>query len=168
MTTSTRSSRIRRLLMAAAAGVGLTALSATAAHAVGEYHYWKSSSSPLTASGYGSTAKAYGQWRLASGTGGVTSYLDSRVWYTNADNHTVYSTLVTEVNCASVCGTWSWWDDSETSHFNQPSTWKWVYANTSTDPGSSTQARARVNVCIDVPVRVDPCSEWTYAGPSSY
>jgi hypothetical protein len=160
---------MRRIAAVALAGGMLTVLGGTAAQANGEYYAWNSEGSPQTASGYGSTAKGYGQWRLSGSP--ARSYLDARLYYTNGDNHMVYAVLETQGNCSDyngvVCGTYLTDFTSETSRLNVPGTWAWRYASTAVDHESS-KSRARATVCIDVPLRSDPCGSGAYAGPSNH
>ncbi|MEV0269760.1 hypothetical protein AB0H43_13350 [Hamadaea sp. NPDC050747] len=168
---STLPRRFLACVGALAAGGLLAASGAVAAHAKGEYYQWNSSASPLSISGYGSTAKGYGQWRLADGSSGTRSFLDARLWYTNADNHTVYADLSTQGDCEKntdgsySCGAYVTDYGAETPHYNVSNTWAWKYANTAIDEISSRH-RARILVCLDVPLRVDPCAGPAYAGPS--
>jgi hypothetical protein len=169
--------RIATLAVVAVAGGGLLSTAAvSAAQAKGEYYYYNSDSDPLTVNGYGSTAKGFGQWRVADSSNGTRSWLDTNLWYSNASDHKAYSVLATQTNCkreikdgSSVvsCGGWNTVDSKESPHQNVPGVWKWVYASTGLDSISS-QARAQVIVCIDVPARYDPCSNPAYAGPTSF
>ena len=162
-----RSMLARRLVGATAAlatGCAMSLGAAAVAQAKGEYKYWNSSSNPLVVTGYGSTAKAYGQWRVADSSGGTRSFLDSNTWYSNADNHKKYATLDTYVNSGyciqpnytSCSVAYYWYAYDETSHSNSTS-WTWLYADTDI-PIEASYAKALVHVCLDIPLRPDPCS----------
>jgi hypothetical protein len=171
-TTLTR--RLAGGLVALAAGAALAVGATSVAYAKGEYKYWNSSTNPLVVTGYGSWAKAYGQWRVADGSSGTRSWLDARVWYYNADNHKKYSKFETWVN-AGICvapqytsctAAYYYYAGAQTPHSNVAAA-QWLYANTGVSP-SGNYARARVWVCLDVPLRSDPCAGPTYTAGTAY
>lgn len=172
-----RPNRTRLLARAAALlgfGIALSLVTAGAAEAKGEYHAWNSYGNPLVVSGYGSTAKAYGQWRIADGSGGTRSYHDARVTYSNADNHTKYSKMSTYTNSGyciapqyTTCSqSYYFFASASTPHSNVGG-WQWLYANTGLNSTASF-ARDAAYVCLDVPWRPDPCSGPTYTAGSEY
>lgn len=166
--------RIATIALAIIAGGVLAVGASSVAQAKGEYHYWNSSGNPLSVTGYGSTAKAYGQWRIADGSGGTRSFHDSYTWYSNADNHKKYSAMETWVN-AGICyspdytsctASYYYFAYDETSHSNVTS-WEWLYADTGVS-GSADYARDAAYVCLDIPLQPDPCSGPTYTTGSDY
>lgn len=142
----------------------LAVVASSVAHAKGEYKYWPSSGS-ISVSGYGSTAWAYGQWRVADSSAGTRSWLDSYTWYVNADDHKKYAHFQTRVSTLPG-GPFNYYAEAETSHSNQQSG-QWLYANTAVSP-SHSYARAHVRVCLDIPFRTDPCSGFVITGVTSY
>jgi hypothetical protein len=115
------------------------------------------SSSPQYVSGYGSWANAYGNWTGAriSSTGFISRLSSGYYKYFDADNHTVYVRL--QSNVSSIDG-----GDSHSSHDN-------VYSSSYTSfrslPSHSLQSpytpsvlRGNVWTCLDIPFRFDPCS----------
>lgn len=144
------------------------------AHAKGEYHFWNTSSNPLTVTGYGSTGYAYGDWRIADTSNGTRSILRSRLKYNDADNHKVYVQWETWTNagyCAqpdytSCDQAYYYWAMDETSHQNEES-WTWHSDSTSLNPAAD-YARARIAVRLDIPWRPDPISGWVLTRGSNY
>lgn len=152
-------------LVAVAAGGALAVAAGSAAQAKGEYKYWNSSSNLLVVTGYGSTAKAYGQWRVADSSNGTRSFLDSNTWYANADNHKKYAYFETWVNSGyciqpnytSCSVAYYAYASAETAHSNNGN-WEWLYANTDIPANASYAKAGIIRVCLDVPFRTDPCS----------
>jgi len=156
-----------------AAGVGLLAagfviLTAPAGWAIDTLRSWNSSTTPLTASGYGSTGYGYGQWKVSTGTDGTKSRLYANIKLNNADNHTVYAKLKTQSNAGSCfapdytscVATWYHYASSDSSHYNG-SVYKQYVTRTDVNP-SGDYARAIVNVCLDIPWRSDIYSGDSY------
>jgi hypothetical protein len=123
--------------------------------------YWSTSSSPLSVSGYGSTAKAYGYSKALNASGGMRLY--SYAWnsFRDGDNHALYITGASYFNggtCSS-CGDWVRTHGYTTSGLNYTnSSWtamatKSFPADTAADAGYLT-----AQVGIDVPWRTDPRS----------
>jgi hypothetical protein len=156
--------RLGRLAAVAVVGVFLSVAGAQLAVAKGEYKYWPSSGN-LSVSGYGSTAYARGQWRVADSSNGTRSWLDSYTSMSNADDHRKFTHFQTQ-SATSSGGPWSLYAESGTVHSNNEN-WEWLYANTGVNP-SGSYARARVKVCLDIPLRSDPCSGYAVTGATSY
>ena len=172
-----RSVLLRRttgVVLALMIGAALAVVAPSIAYAKGEYKTWNSASNPLVASGYGSKAYGYGQWRVADGSSGTRSYFDARVKYSNADNHTKYGKFTTQTN-AGICvapeytsctASYYSWASAATAHSNVAG-YQWLYANTSLN-SSGNYARALAYVCLDIPLRTDVCTGPTYTGVTSY
>ena len=175
---SRRESVLRRVagsVIAVAAGFAFAIGAASVAQAKWEYHDWNSAGNPLIATGYGSTVQAYGKWRIADGSNGTGSFLDSYTYLYNADNHKKYATEDTLVN-AGICfapeytscqQSYYEYQYTETNHSNASGTWDWLYANTGL-PATADYARAAAKACIDVPFRTDPCAGPSYTTGSQY
>jgi hypothetical protein len=169
-----RGAWIARAAIAVAAGAVLALGAASVAEAKGEYKYWNSASNPLYVSGFGSWAKAYGQWRVADSSNGTRAFLDSYTWYNNADNHKKYAWTRTWLNsgyCAAasyLSCTASYYKgaSAETPHSNRAAA-EWLYASTGLS-GSANYARAEVRVCLDIPLRGDPCSGSAFTSGTAY
>lgn len=175
--TPVRSKLSKRIVVVAgmfAIGVAASFVTASSAFAKGEYKYWNSSSNPLVVTGYGSTARAYGQWRIADGSAGTRSYHDARMTYVNADNHTKYSKMETWTNSGiciapqytSCTASYYFYASAGTRHSNALG-WEWLYANTGLS-SSGNYARDAAYACLDIPWRPDPCSGPTLTSGSAY
>lgn len=152
-----------------AVGGFLAVSSGSGAFAKGEYKYWNSESNPLKVTGYGSTVYGYGQWRVTDGSGGTRSYLDARLWYSNADNHKKYADLETQTNvtpAGAISTSFFPYENRETPHSNVTSK-TWHYANTGIHSWGD-KARAAIRLCIDIPLRSDPCSGKTLTASTNY
>jgi hypothetical protein len=146
-----------RTALALVAGGILAAASVSAASAADGYRLWPASGGNISTTGYGSTVWANGQWRLYDTGGGPRSYLDSYTWYANADDHKKYAHFYTQFN---TYGAWNSYEGAETGHSSTTSG-SWLYANTGINRTASNQFRAHVRVCLDIPFRSDPCSDYT-------
>ncbi|WP_223874317.1 hypothetical protein [Salinispora mooreana] len=134
-----------------------------------EYKYWQSESNPLKVSGYGSTVYGYGQWRVTDNSSGTRSFLDARLWYSNADNHKKYAELETQANvtpAGAISAQFFPHAIKATPSSNYTSK-TWNYVNTSVHSWG-TKARAAVVVCLDIPNRFDPCSGESITGSTNY
>jgi hypothetical protein len=154
---------------------GVLAIAAgSAAQAKDEYKYWNSQSNPLVVTGYGSTVQAYGQWRVTDSAGGTMSFLDSRTWMYNADNHKKYTYFETwtstgyciEPQYTSCTAQFFFYAGTETPHSNTTD-WQWLYASTGL-PGSGNSAKGLAWTRIDVPWRDDPISGSAITLPTNY
>lgn len=171
---STLARAIAGTVAALAVGGVLAIAAGSAAQAKDEYKYWNSSTNPLTVTGYGSTAKAYGQWRVADGADGTKAFLDSRMWLQNADNHKKYTYNETwtstgyciEPQYTSCSAQFYFYASSETSHSNTGD-WQWLYTSTYV-PSSGNSARGSEWACLDIPLRSDPCNGATKTLPTNY
>jgi len=170
-----RSALLRRM-----AGVGaLTVLAlggtAGASYAIGEYHVWNKKETPLKEASYGSTAYAYGKWRIYNGSNGTTSkvYSYSRL-AENADDHKVYVELKTQANAGyciapkyTTCDKeWYHHATAETTHHTS-SSYKYYKAYDGV-PGDADYARGAVRTSIDIPYRPDTHSGTSYTQGSEY
>ncbi len=171
-------SRARRLTRAVAAGVlavGAVGLTAGSAQALGEFKYWNSATSPLTVTGYGSTGRAYGGWRLYTGTDGTRAYTDANMKVNNAANHRVYVQSQTWLNaglCVSPqytsCSSSYYYHATATSNRISSSSWTWHYGFSTGLDGSADFARAAIRARLDIPWRTDPSAGPTYTNGSKY
>ncbi|WP_433531081.1 hypothetical protein ACQPYA_02875 [Micromonospora sp. CA-263727] len=164
----TVSGRLGAAVLAVAFGAALAFFAAIVAPAQaapkGTWVNWNSSSSPLTVTGYGSTARGYGKWRVVDNSQGTRSYTSGYYWYSNADNHKKYGWMMTQSNSGlcvapqytSCSSSYYNYTSNESSHSNTTGG-QWLDFSTRVDPGGS-YARAQQKVCLDVPVRSDPCS----------
>lgn len=165
---------VARWTLTALAGVALVVGAASAAQAKAEYHYWNSSSVPLTVSGYGSTVKTYGQWRVADSTSGTRSWFDARTSYHNADNHKKYVKFETwtssgyciQPSYTTCTAQFYYYAGAESRHSNVTG-WEWLYGNTDL-PISANSAKGANFACLDVPWRADPCSTSAVTTGSNY
>lgn len=136
------------------AALGIT--SATAALGAS----YATSSAPQTVSGYGSTARSYGNWKASRiSASQVRSQLTTAYYkYTDAHNHTVYVKMDTQVapgsgsinNATShdniVSGSW-------TAFRSRPSATLWPATQ-----GGTAEVQAVIVTCLDIPARPDVCS----------
>lgn len=142
------------LCLTIVAVAGIT--SATAALGVS----YASSGAPQTVSGYGSTARSYGNWQASRlSASQVRSQLTSAYYkFVDADDHTAYVRMDTQVapGSASI--------GNGTSHDNVVSgSWSAFRSRPSVTLWPSTQGgvvtvQAVFVTCIDVPARPDVCS----------
>ena len=140
---------------------------------------WNSSGTPLTVSGYGSTAKGYGTWLISTGTDGTRSRLTANLKITNADDHAAYAKLETMVN-AGACFSGSYlncsspyysWAFAKTSGVTTATgaTSVWVSKSTSTNLSPyGNYARALVFVALDIPYLPDAISQPTLTNGLPY
>lgn len=162
------------LSIAAGGALAFAAAAPAQAAAKGTWVNWNSSSNPLSASGYGSTAKGYGKWRVVDNSQGTRSYTSGYYWYSNADNHKKYGWMMTQSNSGicyapeytSCTASFYNYTSNESTHSNVTGG-QWLDFSTKVDPSGST-ARAQERVCLDVPVRSDPCSGTTYTQGEPY
>lgn len=126
---------------------------------------WNSSASPLTVSGYGSTGKGYGTWTISTGTDGTKYRTGANLFYTNADDHKVYTSTDNYTN-AGICfapdytscqQAYYYYNSSETSHVNTPGSWVYRSSSAGVAP-TGDYHRGYIRVKIDVPWRSDPSS----------
>lgn len=173
------------------AAVGLLTAGAVSASAVETTSWWALKDTRLVASGYDSKAYGYGKWRVAlkdSGTLGLaTGYLKIE----NAANHKAFFVLTNQYNagrCVSglslafdfrghggalgidySCAQEYYTDRAVES--TRSISYKWDgephYASRQVSDGA-TRARARVKVCLDIPLRNDVCTGHRYSGIDTY
>lgn len=117
---------------------------------------WRSSSSPLSVTGYGSTGWGYGYLETVRPSTGDKAQQIAYVKINNADNHTVYANGTTALyNADNTIKSSTAWNQS--THKSNSSYVK-VGPYASTSRNSASKAKGTSMVCIDVPVRYDPCS----------
>jgi hypothetical protein len=181
-------SRLRKILIACAVPVSLI-VTATPAWAYNTPSYWNTSSTPLVASGYGSTARSYGYIKIFNGSNGTRLY--SYAWnkFTDADNHRAYLAGRTQFN-AGTCSTSSvqvsfkgvsvggssscaqqFYDKD---NFTQgglnytSSTWTAMPTTNHAVVSGADRGRAVVRMSIDIPLRPDVQSGESYSSADSW
>lgn len=184
---------VRALRMVAivtvAAGVS-GGLMASTASAYNTASYWNQSGSPLVKTGYGSTAQAYGYVKIANGANGTK--INNYGWnkFVDADNHRAYLSASSEWNAGS-CASYSvevsykgvavaassscanaFYDGADfprADGLNYTSGAWTAFPTTQAGPnGGSDRGRANVHLCIDIPVRVDPCTDSSLSASDSF
>lgn len=134
----------------------IVVMSGVAAGAVG----FGSSASPLKVSGYGSSGSAYGNWNAAKSGTTLVATRDTTGYYkyTDADDHTVYLVLDTRAQGALFGQRTAY---SSHDNVSQTASWNAFRALPSTTVSTGNNAGASVTayhtLCLDVPLRADPC-----------
>ena len=122
-------------------------------------------SSPLSTTGYGSTAKSYGTWTIEDrGYGSTYTAIWANYKYTDAADHTVFSTVNVSVTLRSNGSKFSRY--LETSHDNTVTAAWTVYreqdwSDIAMSSSGLADATGNAKVCLDVPWRTDPCTSKT-------
>jgi hypothetical protein len=174
------------VLVAALASVG----TAATAQAFNSPSWWAPASVPLVASGYGSKAWAAGTARMTYTSGGTRLYNTGQYKFHNGDNHRPYLVGSSEWN-AGYCRNYSatvaykgvavasssacqraFYDGQDFSRVDGvgSTTAKWTTfsVRTAAPNAGSDRGRARVRVCIDIPLRSDVCSGTAYSQADSF
>ncbi len=150
------------------------------------------SSTPMYKTADKGTGSADGNWRLANKGSGLQSISSGYAKINNADNHKVYIRMITQSNagtCKSNSTSYSYdyrgtvssssqsysctqpYFDYEGSkagdHMNKATGTVMNAPYTSVDTRGS-KARALIQVCLDIPVRSDPCTGWASTAADSY
>lgn len=176
MNGKTRSIKARRVVATVAVVVAAVGAVPGAAHAMNKVRTWNSQSTPLTVSDYGSTGKAYGTWKIYNSSNGTRSHASAYSKLKNAHNHEVYIELNTQVNagyCTTVskyltCTQKYWSHASDESDHHASSSYVYKPASTGV-AGDADYARGRVKTFLDIPLRFDPETDWSYSeGGDSY
>lgn len=181
-------SRLRKILIACAVPASLV-IAATPAWAYNTPSYWNTSSYPLTASGYGSTAKSYGYIKIFNGTNGTRLYNYAWNRFTDADNHRAYLDGTTQFN-AGTCSTSSFqvsfkgvsvggssscaqqfYDKDDFTQWGlnyTTSTWTSMPTTNHAVASGADRGRAAIRMAIDIPLRYDVYSGTSYSSADSW
>lgn len=168
----------------------LIGATATTAQAYNTASYWNTSSSPLVASGYGSKAQTYGYIKIFNGSSGTRMYNYSWNKFIDADNHQSYLSATSQFNAGS-CANLSvqvvykgvsvggssncakqFYDRTKfprsTGLNYTKNTWVAMPTVSVGVHSGADRGRAKVQACIDIPLRVDKCSGVSYSSADSW
>ncbi len=174
------------LLLTALAVVG----AAGAATAYNTPSYWNKSGTPLYKASYGSKVSAYGYVKMFNGSSGTRLYNYSYYKFTQADNHVPYLKGTSQRNsgrCGGLTGTVRFKGVSvgagstcanifygganfarAVGSANGNAAWKALPTKSVAPNGGSDRGRGVFNLCLDVPLRADPCTGKSYSVADSF
>lgn len=169
----------------------LTTIAAfTAAQAYNSPGTWNTQSRPLHLTSYSSEAWAAGSASIYNGSNGTRIYNKGTHKFTDADNHRPYLSGTSEWN-AGTCANYSptiaykgvevgastscaksFYDGANFSRADgvtyTTSSWK-AFATRSAVPNSgSDRGRAKIRLCLDIPLRPDGCTSYSYSPSDSF
>jgi hypothetical protein len=169
---------------------GITLAVPATAYAKDKPSDWATSGTPLAASGYGSTATGYGNFRVTNTSNGTTARAAGYNKVRNADNHKAFFDMQPQSNagrCAagtslgidilgtggafgkSYSCTQAFYDKGDKKQSKHTSSSTFVYTTADVDAdGNANIMRAKVRECLDVPWRSDPCTGWGISGADTY
>lgn len=185
---------MRRLIKRAAVSALATALivtgvSATTASALNNQGWWNKSGTPLKVTGYGSAGQAYGYFSVQQGSNGTRTYNHAWHKFTDADNHKLYYNKHTQFNagtCAnsgaqvsikgvsvsasSSCSReyYTHFKDRSSEQGKTVGAWTKFTTHSTGVRAGADRTRAIIYLCLDIPLRIDPCSGGAYSDFDTY
>ena len=165
-------------------------LGAGAADAYNTAGSWNTSASPLKVTGYGSTAQAYGSAWIYNGSSGTRVYTSANYKFTDGDNHQPFLEGTSEWN-AGTCGLEGvtvqvkgvavgasatcaavFYDGQNFSRVNGSTSnvtaWTALGSMSAAPNSGSDRGRAVVRLCLDIPLRYDPCTGYSYSPADTF
>ena len=184
------SGRTRRVVLSVFVALAATLGGSVAANAINSPGVWNTQASPLYLTSYGSKAWAAGSAYVSNGSNGTRIYNTGTHKFTDADNHRPYlkatsewnagtcassSTTVVykgvEVGASSSCAQ-SFYDGKDYGRADgvayTTSTWKSFTTQSAAPNAGSDRGRSKVQLCIDIPWRVDACTGSSYSAADSF
>lgn len=173
-------------VVALALGLGMPA----SAMALDKASSWATSSNPLIETSYSSSGYGQGTWRISRTSDGTKSLSTGYLKVKAADDYDAYYSMRSQYNagrCNSgfslgldIVGTggafgvnyscteafYNYGGAAESPKVGQ-TVWTSAKASADVDP-SANIGRARVQVCLGVPFRIDPCTGYNYTGADTY